>query len=361
MGAMIRNKVAILVGDVRQKLESLPDESVHCVVTSPPYWGLRTYKGDPGMIGLEPTFEEHLSTMVEVFREVRRVLRKDGTVWLNYGDCYKNKQLMMMPSKVAIALQDDGWNLRSEIIWHKSNPMPESSPDRPTSAHEKVFLFSKYPRYFYDAVAVRTASAKSTVARFGGDGTSPNFRNGTFGITEHKLDTVFSGKSKETSEKTAGANLRNVWKIASFPYKEAHFATFPPKLAMTCIKAGTSLMGVCVGCGAPWGRVLTKKFVKSGKDRDHISGGENSAGWEGVPRGSTAPVTEGWEPSCNCEGKGRKPAVVLDPFAGSGTVAVVATRTGRDCLLVDISREYAEMAKARITKDVARPVSIKIL
>ena len=182
--------VQILVGDAITKLRELPDESVHCVVTSPPYWGLRAYKGEPGMIGLEPTFEEHLENLVAVFREVRRVLRKDGTLWLNYGDAYatgttakrkptradvdvggwksrmgdrrsddtklKPKDLMMMPARVAMALQADGWWLRSEIVWHKPNPMPESVTDRPTNAHEKVFLLSKSAKYFYDAEAVRT-------------------------------------------------------------------------------------------------------------------------------------------------------------------------------------------------------------
>ena len=157
--------VKIMVGDALVTLRELPDRSVHCVITSPPYWGLRAYCGDPGMIGLEPTFEEHLVNLVEVFREVKRVLRKDGTLWLNYGDAYagspprvpygdqgdnsivendrwvkpgKPKDLMMMPARVAMALQADGWWLRSEIIWHKPNPIPESVTDRPTSAHEKL-------------------------------------------------------------------------------------------------------------------------------------------------------------------------------------------------------------------------------
>ena len=179
--------VQILVGDARERLAELPAESVHCVVTSPPYWGLRAYGGDDGMIGLEPTFDAHLENLVAVFGGVRRVLRPGGTLWLNYGDAYagsgraqatggatgratmhgsehqtgwrdggwKAKDLMMMPARVAMALQADGWWLRSEIIWHKPNPMPESVTDRPTSAHEKMFLLSKSARYFYDAEAVR--------------------------------------------------------------------------------------------------------------------------------------------------------------------------------------------------------------
>ena len=163
----------ILIGDALERLRGLPDESVHCVVTSPPYWGLRSYEGGERMIGLEPTFDEHLERLVEVFREVRRVLRSDGTVWLNYGDAYasgmrsayatdrkyggarahesrpptmdglKPKDLMLMPARVALALQSDGWWVRSRIVWHKPNPMPESVDDRPTSAHEDLYLLTK--------------------------------------------------------------------------------------------------------------------------------------------------------------------------------------------------------------------------
>ncbi len=139
--------VQILVGDCLERLRTLPEESVHCVVTSPPYWGLRDY-GVAGAIGLERTLQEHIDALVRVFREVRRVLRSDGMLWLNYGDAYRAKQLLMMPARVALALQADGWWLRSEIVWHKSNPMPESVRDRPTSAHEKLFLLTKSARYF---------------------------------------------------------------------------------------------------------------------------------------------------------------------------------------------------------------------
>ena len=182
----------IHVGDALDVLRGMPAESVQCVVTSPPYWGLRAYRGDDGMIGLEATFDAHLAALVVVFREVRRVLRADGTCWLNYGDAYasklgggceryrpsaerrtdrdtaglKPKDLMMMPARVALALQADGWWLRSEIVWHKPNPMPESVADRPTNAHEKLYLLTKAPRYFYDAEAVRVPLHPDTVPRY---------------------------------------------------------------------------------------------------------------------------------------------------------------------------------------------------
>ena len=195
--------VRILEGDALTQLATLPAESVHCVVTSPPYWGLRSYGGDAGMIGLEPTLDEHIANLVAVFREVWRVLRTDGTVWLNYGDAYANdgkwggstgglhntalhgsassigrakvktglkpKDLMMLPARVALALQADGWWLRSEIIWAKPNPMPESVTDRPTNAHEKIFLLSKAARYFYDAEAVRVPGLSERGAKLMAD------------------------------------------------------------------------------------------------------------------------------------------------------------------------------------------------
>ena len=277
--------VQILVGDALSVLRDLPDGSVHCCVTSPPYWGLRAYKGDAGMIGLEPTFDEHLENLVAVFREVRRVLRSDGTLWMNYGDGYntntgsgngegldgkvrggakehsrwnktklsnlKPKDLMMMPARVALALQADGWWLRSEIIWHKPNPMPESCRDRPTSSHEKLFLMSKAARYFYDAEAVRVPVTSKT----------------TLGMIYRRKDTD-AFDNRDTFEKTyhpTAANLRNVWTIATHSFKDAHFATFPPALVEPCIKAGTSERGVCGACGAPWVREVAVSHSPNGR------------------------------------------------------------------------------------------------
>ena len=220
----------ILVGDALERLQELPDESVQCVVTSPPYWGLRDY-GVDWAYGLEPTLNRYISIMVEVFSEVRRVLRKDGTLWLNLGDVFwggkgkhlvlKPKDLIGLPWRIAFALQADGWYLRSDIIWHKPNPMPESVTDRPTRAHEYVFLLTKSARYFYDADAIRGAPKDSARASWHGD---------------------FKPRSKERREdeqQAEGANKRSVWTIATKGFPGAHFATFPPALVEPCILAGS--------------------------------------------------------------------------------------------------------------------------
>src|SRR5215472_5806675 len=221
--------IQLLLGDCRAVLLTLPADSVHCVVTSPPYWGLRDY-GIEGQLGLEPTPEEYVERMVAVFHEVRRVLRDDGTCWANMGDTFSDKQLVGMPWRLAFALQADGWFLRSDIIWAKPNPMPESVTDRPTKAHEYVFLLTKSARYYYDADAVREPWADD---RLGGSATRSlryselSGRNGDHGLGP--------------PPPFAGRNLRSVWTIATAPYPEAHFATFPPELARRCIVAGSRM------------------------------------------------------------------------------------------------------------------------
>ena len=418
----------IIVGDCMDVLRDMPAESVHCVVTSPPYWGLRSYKGDEGMIGLEPTLDEHIERLVAVFREVRRVLRKYGTCWINYGDCYagsgkgqgmnpdkvsnkqksnagsftdpvplcgyKPKDLMLMPARVALALQADGsdvaaavairraisnleyayedevmpdkvriilegleqefleakgdaWWLRSEIVWHKPNPMPESVTDRPTSAHEKVFLFSKSPRYFYDAEGVRQSS---------------NGWNGDFSPRAgERRDGNGKGSTRDQAQPTA--NLRNVWQIATESYSGAHFATMPQKLVEPCIKAGTSAKGVCSECGAPWVRKV--EMTKEYKEFKAINNGWDAEGNEDVDANrhgkgthfQTVPPknkTIGWSPSCACDAD-LSPAVCLDIFGGAGTVGLVAQRLGRRSICIEISPEYADMARQRCEQD--RPLT----
>ena len=377
--------VRIMIGDALSQLAALPDASVHCAVTSPPYWGLRAYKGDGGMIGLEPTFDEHLENLVAVFREVRRVLRSDGTLWLNYGDAYasngvpgfatngmgldnltrggaaevaqfaiakkhpglKPKDLMMMPARVAMALQADGWWLRSEIIWHKPNPMPESCTDRPTSAHEKMFLFSRAPKYFYDAEAVRTEWSAASLA-VGDAGRITGKRGMTDALAKGPMAEAPSAKELASR----GANLRNVWTIATHAFNAAHFATFPPALVEPCIKAGTSAKGCCGECGAPWRRDVASAIEHTqkthnvhGREIEPLNHGSDRA--DRHVAGIKRIQTTGWSPSCEHDAP-TVPATCLDPFAGSGTVGLVADRLQRDAILIEISADYAAMARARI-------------
>lgn len=353
--------VTILRGDVREQLKTLADESVQCVVTSPPYFGLRDY-GVEGQIGLEPTPEAFVEVMVAVFREVRRVLRADGTLWLNLGDSYagsgrggntgndsstlegarehqeatrvargsqlaaglhesvrqsggvgrawvpppaglKQKDLIGIPWRVAFALQDDGWYLRQDIIWSKPNPMPESVTDRCTKAHEYLFLLSKSGRYRFDAEGIAEGavadhppgnrSHKGKAAYDAGDGKHrtkqglvaysqrqrgvPPRHAGLASSDQSGLDEVGRGGKR---------NKRSVWTVATQPFKEAHFATFPPALIEPCILAG-------------------------------------------CPKGG----------------------LVLDPFGGAGTTGLVADRLGRDAVLIELNPEYAAIAEKRIKGD----------
>lgn len=310
--------VRILDGDVRERLRDLPDASVQCCVTSPPYYGLRDY-GVPGQIGLEPTLAEYIARMVAVFRDVRRVLRDDGTLWLNIGDSYcasatgsdspgtirleggrrtqseggrrpdksrvwataKPKDLLMVPARLAIALQDDGWYLRSDIIWHKPNPMPESVTDRPTSAHEHIFLLTKQARYYYDADAIREKGVTDhkpgrSIAETQHYGAGNGGNTGLTGLINRY----------HSDDPPTDRNCRNVWKIATKPFSDAHFATFPPELPRRCILAGS-----------------------------------------------------------------REGDTVLDPFLGSGTTLLVADRLGREGIGIELNPTYAAMARRRIEAD----------
>ena len=218
----LRMEYRILQGDCIEQLRTMEANSVHTCVTSPPYYGLRDY-GHNGQIGLEETPEAYVAKLVKVFREVRRVLRDDGTLWLNLGDSYKEKQLLGIPWRVAFALQADGWYLRQDIIWHKPNPMPESVTDRCTKAHEYIFLLSKSERYYYDIDAMKEKAVK-------GD-SGAGARNYT-GINGRERLT------QSESSRIEGRNRRSVWTIATQPYPGAHFAAFPPDLIRPCIQAG---------------------------------------------------------------------------------------------------------------------------
>ena len=364
-------------GDVREVLATLPEQSVQMCVASPPYWGLRDY-GAPGQLGLESTPEEYVANMVAVFREVRRVLRDDGTLWLNIGDSYagsgkggnpegskwsgfvgnkaretsakaappivphglKPKDLVGIPWRVAFALRADGWYLRSDIIWAKPNPMPESVTDRPTKSHEYLFLLSKSARYYYDADAIREPIATAANAQSRGPKDTPD-RGPREGGNGGLHDTAMRMRDGDY----IGRNKRSVWTIATAPFAEAHFATFPPKLVEPCILAGASERGCCSECGSPWARVTERTpMVIARSDRTHELGHTRSSGTMVSPPSST---TTGWKPTCAHDAP-TVPCTVLDPFLGSGTTAMVAKQLGRKAVGIDLSAEYLEMAKKRV-------------
>ena len=396
----------------------LADESVHCVVCSPPYWGLRDY-GIGDQLGLEPTPEQYVANMAAVFREVRRVLRADGTVWLNMGDSYarnpgrgvkfegpsniipqmnidklsgpevpnglKEKDLCGIPWRVAFALQADGWWLRSDIIWSKPNPMPESVTDRPTKAHEYLFLLTKSARYYYDADAVREEALV---------GDHPRNNNREW----HDRGSMKRAHGADELGKNSGRNRRTVWHIATAPYSGAHFATYPPALVEPCIKAGTSERGVCPECGAPWERVVEKNRMSRPelpKDDPRYRPGRyigklTPIKGEMGDAGYTETTTLGWRPTCEhypqvedwCEYPDQKkmsdeeyalvcdpirqwrdelvelwepyesvPCIVFDPFAGSGTTLQVARALSRNGIGLDLSLEYLHLARQRLSLD----------
>jgi DNA modification methylase len=398
--------VSILHGNCLDVLKTLPSESVQMACTSPPYYGLRSYlpDGHPDKgkeIGLEQSPQEYVAQLVAVFAEIRRVLRKDGTAFLNIGDSYagswgnqgrketrgtqrpingemltpvhdgrypakssntgkippgwglKPKDLMMIPNRVAIALQDDGWWVRSEIIWSKAAPMPESVRDRPTCAHEKVWLLTKAASYFYDADAVREPCAPETAARYAagykewGKGQflgSPTDKRGSKQITPEQL----SAKD--------GRNLRNVWHLNPEPFPGAHFATMPPTLAERCIKAGTSEKGQCPHCGSPWVRVVESERRPGSSPSRNDAASRRSAGnadRQDAEDGRSHRVVLGssWSPSCACPAHEPVPQTVLDPFAGAGTTLLVADRLQRHAVGIELNPEYAALARQRLTND----------
>lgn len=253
--------VNILNGDCRDVLKTLPDQSVNCIVTSPPYFGLRDY-GVDGQIGLEQTPAGFVAELVAVFREARRVLRDDGTLWLNLGDSYVNKNRMMIPARSAMALQDDGWVLRDEIVWHKPRTTPAPVKDRTVAAHEMLYLFSKTPRYFFDYLAIEEP------AKYAGDTRQKSkvFRK----LTDARAGTKNSGqKFQEDRIFTVRTTRRkrSVWSVSPSPYKHAHFATFPPDLIKPCVLAGCPEGGTVLD---PFGGAGTTGVVAESLGRNAI-------------------------------------------------------------------------------------------
>ena len=305
--------IDIYIGNCLETLQKMDDQSVNTCITSPPYWGLRDYNGEEEQLGLEDTPELFVNNLVKVFREVKRVLRDDGTVWLNLGDSYssggrttttnqtlrgdkdygvtrpkpsegiKPKDLIGIPWRVALALQADGWYLRQDIIWHKPNPMPESVRDRCTKAHEYIFLLSKSPKYYFDNESIKEDAKTAPVSRDKmGEGYQADYTK---------------GKRFSDGERVWGSikkNKRSVWTVTTKPFKGAHFATFPMDLIEPCVLAG-------------------------------------------CPEGGT----------------------VLDPFGGSGTTAIVANKHNRNAVLCELNEEYVDIAKERIVNTLGMMSEIR--
>lgn len=359
-------------GDCREVLKGLAERGMQfqTVVTSPPYWGLRDY-GVEGQIGLEKTPEEYIEVMVGVFRLVRDVLRDDGTLWLNIGDSYatgssgqnggkgssltphkkyasiyrpklkgyKSKDLVGIPWMLAFALRADGWYLRSDIIWDKPNPMPESVKDRPTKSHEYIFLLTKKPQYFFDAWAIKNPSIEPDQRR---EKAQP--------IDYKRFPTVQINGVRKRDKIYPMANAKTVWRIATQSYKEAHFATFPEKLVEPCILAGTSEHGCCQECGAPWDRIIepSKEYAKHLGKSMHDHSDDLGAGMsQKHPTVNAEYLTKGWEQGCKCVTGDPIPCTILDPFDGSGTTRFVAEKLGRFSVGVELNPEYIELGKTR--------------
>jgi len=455
-----------------RSMDELDDESVQMCVTSPPYFGLRKYSGEQelvwggdkdckhqwgvatpkkfntiqggaaqrphnfimeqnytqgnicslcgawkGSYGLEPTPELYVSHTIEILREIRRVMRKDGVVFWNIGDSYygakggggigdkhgeqlknfkkegfsiKPKDLCLIPFRVAIAAQDDGWWVRSVIIWSKNNPMPESVTDRPTTSHEYILMLTKSSRYFWDAEAVREKAHSETwgvtkngdyfgedtkdydlagvqspsdikrrigakvrgMKRKGRGSNDPELGNRNFmpiQQEQHHGQDIIDG---------VGRNIRTVWEFSSQPYPKAHFATFPEKLPELCIKAATPEVGCCSKCGAPWERVVAKReyppevFTKARRPDDKLVRSSPMA--DGKGSGSKMqkwldenPLkTLGWKPACKCNAE-KTQSTILDPFSGSGTSLWVAKKLNRKSVGYEISLDYCQLAVER--------------
>lgn len=423
------DSATVYCADVLEALREMPDESVHCCVTSPPYWNLRSYlpddHADKGReVGLEQTVQEYVEKLVTVFREVRRVLRSDGTLWLVLGDSFasgkgscrnpgggenslgkhkklagaypldrhnlshvremglKPKDLIGVPWLVAFALRADNWWLRSDIVWAKSAPMPESVQDRPTRAHEYIFLLTKAARYFYDSEAIREPLADSSLKRIA----QPTFNEQTGGVKDYgkksnrstrKTLENFADKQRghgrrhagfndrwdqmtKVEQQAGGANKRDVWMVGPEPFPGEHYAVMPQKIVEPCVKAGTSEKGCCSECGAPWKRRIEKgppppepsqrnpqKRLEPGQAGNvgagnmgfrasKLSGQEMNA-W----KAENPDLHIGWEPTCKCEADA-VPCTVCDPFGGSMTTGVVALKLGRHFVGIELSQEYLD-------------------
>lgn len=330
----------IILGDCHQELAKLEANSIDCVITSPPYWGLRDY-GVDGQLGLEPSYADYIEHLCSIFDEVRRVLKPTGTCWVNLGDTYGGsngagysptkwpklykdggqlagklkerastvpKCLLQIPARFAIAMIDRGWILRNEIIWYKPNAMPQSVKDRFTVDYEKIYFFTKSQKYYFEQ--------------------------------EYEPHITFSSSSKMQG----GRNKRSVWAIPTKPFQEAHFAVFPEKLVEPMIKAGCPKL-VCVKCGEPQAKIMqhTSNYDKreSAHQPNNTSTKVDSTGW------SPPTIEHVGYSDCGC-GAGYKPGIVLDPFCGSGTTGVVAKKQNVKFTGIELNEDYVKLAAKRI-------------
>jgi DNA modification methylase len=376
--------VRLYHGDAMEVLERMPSQSVHCAVTSPPYWGLRKYLTDDNReLGLESHPDLYVSRLVEVFREVRRVLRDDSTFWLDIGDTFgpkgdwKRSGMVGIPHRLAFALQDDGWILAMEHIHSKPAPMTESVTNRCTKSHEYIFMFVKKAGYFFDQFAIREKS-NSFGRQHASDVKPPKVR-----AMQLLNYSTSSACQLSTNYERETRNKRSVWEVPHGGYKGAHFATFSGSLILPCIKAGTSEKGCCMECGAPWKRVVERTRTPTRPGENSKITDVNGARLNGEVIGNRDPerhVTSlrhlGWYPSCKCyglpsmpstpsagessyaewvkqarelcrqaeeeHGDSVEPCVVLDPFIGSGTTAVVCLGLGRYSMGIDLSEDYLQ-------------------
>ena len=411
--------IKYLEGNCIDKMKELEDNSIDCVVSSPPYFGLRDYGtaqwqgGDPNcdhetkrsrgddikegdkqgtnkgsrpnsqrvcycgakrideQFGLEKSYQDYIANTVKVFETFKPKLKDTATIWWNVGDSYnqnqsagdrvskyskkqktnqgnlgfkiesqknlKVKDLLMIPNRVAIALQEAGWYIRSEIIWHKPNPMPESVRDRPTSSHEKIWLITKNKKYYYDAASIKEPLAASSIPRL-----NQNIKNQRGSARAHAGGKT-NGPMKAVNLGSK-RNKRNVWTVTTKPFRGAHFATFPKDLIEPCIKAGCPEK-VCSKCKTPY--IKIKEKIGEFQRRWSKNNQENSP-YEKQGSMQNLYKDKGCKKDCKCETDKFESGIVLDPFAGAGTTGLVAKENNRAAILIELNGEYLAMAKKRI-------------